>query len=84
MWGNKELAHQLQVSAYSHNRNLHRPLVAPPYQPIAEPTEQSRAIAEQLAGYRVRRGFLREFEEVVSFLVDGGDIYRPGSRFWQN
>jgi hypothetical protein len=69
MWGNHELAHQLQTSAYSHNRNLHRPLVAPPYQPIPEPGEQSQAIAAQLAGYRVRRGFLREFEETVSLLV---------------
>lgn len=69
MWGNKDLAHQFQVSAYAHNRNLHRPLVAPPYQPIPEPGEQSQAIANQLCGYRVRRGFLREFEETVSFLV---------------
>ena len=69
MWGNHELAHQLQTSAYSHNRNLHRPLVAPPYQPIPEPGEQAQAIAAQLAGYRVRRGFLREFEETVSLLV---------------
>lgn len=69
MWGNQELAHRLQTSAYSRNRNLHRPLVAPPYQPISEPGEQSQAMATQLAGYRVRRGFLREFEETVSFLV---------------
>lgn len=69
MWGNHDLAHQLQTSAYSHNRNLHRPLVAPPYQTIPEPGEQSQAIAAQLTGYRVRRGFLREFEETVSLLV---------------
>lgn len=69
MWGNRELAHQFQTSAYSHNRNLHRPLVAPPYQPVHEPGEQAQAIAAQLASYRLRRGFLQEFEETVSLLV---------------
>jgi hypothetical protein len=69
MWGNRELSRQLQASAFSHNRNLQRPLVAPPYQPIPEPGEQSHAIAAQLSGYRVRRGFMRDFEETVSFLA---------------
>lgn len=68
-WGNAELARQLQTSAYANNRVLHRPLVAPPYQPIRAPAEQSRTIAENLATYRMRRGFLQDFEETVALLV---------------
>ena len=68
-WGSQELAQQLQAAAYGHNRNLHRPRVAPPYQPIPEPNDQSRAIAGRLAEYRVRRGFLQEFEETVALLT---------------
>ena len=68
-WGNHDLSRQLQVSAFAHNRNLHRPLVAPPYQAIPEPGEQSQAIALQLSGYRVRRGFIRDFDDTVSHLV---------------
>lgn len=68
-WGSPELAQQLQAAAYGHNRNLHRPRITPPYQPIPEPNDQSRAIAGKLAEYRVRRGFLREFEETVAILT---------------
>ena len=68
-WGSPDLAQQFQAAAYGHNRNLHRPRIAPPYQPIPEPDDQSRAIAAKLAEYRVRRGFLREFEETVTFLT---------------
>ncbi len=68
-WGNQDLARQLQVSAFANNRNLHRPVVAPPYQPLREPGEQSQAIATYLSSYRVRRGFLQDFEEAVALLV---------------
>ena len=68
-WGNQELARQLQVSAFANNRNLHRPVVAPPYQPVREPGEQSQSVANYLSTYRMRRGFLQDFEETVALLV---------------
>jgi hypothetical protein len=68
-WGNEDLARELQTSAYANNRVLHRPVVALPYQPIRAPAEQSRSIAENLASYRMRRGFLQDFEEIVALLV---------------
>lgn len=68
-WGNVDLARQLQVSAFANNRNLHRPAVLPPYSALPEPGGQSKAIAQRLAGYRARRGFMKDFDEVVAFLV---------------
>jgi replicative superfamily II helicase len=67
-WGNRERAQDLQREAYSHNRNLLKPPVLPPYRPLPSPGPQERAIVRQIAEYRLRRGFLQRFEEVVAFL----------------
>lgn len=67
-WGHTDRAEDLQRQAYSHNRNLLRPKVLPPYRPLAVPGKQERAIVSQISEYRLRRGFLKRFEEVVAHL----------------
>lgn len=67
-WGHPERAEDFQRQAYAHNRCLTRPKVLPPYRPLAAPGAQAQAIVNQLTNYRLRRGFLQSFEEVVSFL----------------
>ncbi|MDZ4851667.1 MAG: dsDNA nuclease domain-containing protein [Pirellulaceae bacterium] len=67
-WGNKEKANALQRDAYSHNRNLLRPTVRPPYRPVLLVDEQAIAIAKNLSEFHIRRGLLKTFEDVVSNL----------------
>lgn len=67
-WGHPERAEDFQRQAYSNNRNLTRPKVLPPYRPLSAPGTQAKAIVSQLADYRLRRGFLQSFEEVVAHL----------------
>ncbi|AIN61277.1 TPA: DEAD/DEAH box helicase [Pseudomonas aeruginosa] len=67
-WGQAERSDELQRSAFSANRNLLRPRTSPPYRPLPSPGAQGAAIAAQLRGYRIRRGLLQRFEEVVSKL----------------
>jgi len=67
-WGHTERSDELQRDAYGNNRNLLRPRVLPPYRPIAVSNSQAQAIASQLKGYRIRRGLLQRFEEVVAQL----------------
>lgn len=68
MWGNKSRAEDFQRQAFAHNRNLIRPTVRPPYIALALPGPQELAIVGQLRDYRLRRGFLQEFENCVSYL----------------
>ena len=68
MWGNKSRAEDFQRQAFAHNRNLIRPTVRPPYVALALPGPQELAIVSQLRDYRLRRGFLQEFEDRVSYL----------------
>ncbi len=69
-WGNHNHAEDLQRQAYSLNSNLTRPKTAPVYQPLQSPSKQSSAIIARLAQYnpRMRRGFLNDFENIVSNL----------------
>lgn len=67
-WGNSDKAEDLQREAFSHNRNLMRPKVAPPYFVIPTPKPQAVAIVERVGNYRMRRGLLKSFEEAVSKL----------------
>ncbi|MFG6489744.1 DEAD/DEAH box helicase [Roseateles sp. BYS78W] len=67
-WGQKDRSDELQRAAFSANRNMLRPQVMPPYRPLPVPGAQGAGIALQLRGYRIRRGFLQHFEEVVSRL----------------
>ncbi|RUQ27881.1 MAG: DEAD/DEAH box helicase [Candidatus Competibacteraceae bacterium] len=64
-WGNPERAEDLQRQAYAHNSNLLRPKVPPPYRSLVIPGAQAKTIAQQIGGYRLRRGFLQSFEDVV-------------------
>lgn len=67
-WGNLEKAEQLQGDAFALNRNLFRPKIQPPYQPMQVPDDQARAIVAQYGRYRIRRGFSKKFEDTVSNL----------------
>lgn len=67
-WGNRERAEDLQRQAYAHNRNLIRPRILPPYRPLPIPGTQANAIVSQLKDYRLRRGLLKSFEDIVSHL----------------
>ena len=70
-WGNPSLAEDLQRQAYSHNANLLRSKVLPPYRPLQAPGSQERALAQRIAAFRLRRGALYDFEQVVAFLHRG-------------
>lgn len=67
-WGQGDRAEDLQREAYASNRNLLRPTVPPPYRALPTPGAQANAIAEAISTYRMRRGFLQRFEEVVAHL----------------
>lgn len=67
-WGQRDRAEDLQREAYASNRNLLRPTVPPPYRALPTPGAQANAIAEAISTYRMRRGFLQRFEEVVAHL----------------
>jgi replicative superfamily II helicase len=70
-WGHIDRAEDLQRQAYAHNRNMLRPQVLPPYRPLAVPGKREQAIVGQISEYRLRRGFLQRFEEVVAHLHHG-------------
>lgn len=67
-WGHPERADDFQRQAFAHNRCLIRPRVLPPYRPLSTPGAQAKAIVSQLTDYRLRRGLLQSFEEVVANL----------------
>jgi replicative superfamily II helicase/Holliday junction resolvase len=67
-WGSSDRAEDLQRQAYASNRNLLRPTVTPPYRPLPIPGAQANAIVRQLGEYRLRRGFLQSFEDIVVHL----------------
>jgi replicative superfamily II helicase len=67
-WGNVDRAQVFQREAFSHNRNLLRPSVLPPYRLLPLPGEQAELIVERMGDYRLRRGYLQSFEEVVTGL----------------
>lgn len=67
-WGNPERSTLLQQDAYARNRNLLRPQVQPSYRPLPIPGQQATKIAMQIGSYRIRKGFMQEFEQVVSNL----------------
>jgi len=70
-WGQVERSEELQRDAFGNNPNLLRPKVLPPYRPLAAPSAQAKAIAEQLQGYRIRRGLLQRFEDSTAQLHAG-------------
>lgn len=67
-WEHSDKAEAMQRNAFGRNRNLLRPKVLPPYRAVPQPGPQAQAIAQQLEGFRSRRGLLREFDEAVTHL----------------
>lgn len=68
-WGREDLALQLQQQAYADNHNLLRPRVVQAYVPLAVPSKQAEAIVAGINQFGSRRGYIAEFDEVVSHLV---------------
>ena len=68
-WGHTDRAEEFQQAAYANNRNLLRPMASPPYRTLSTPRKQAKAIASLINEYHMRRGFLKDFEEVVSYLT---------------
>jgi hypothetical protein len=68
-WNKKDLSQTYQQNAFANNRKLMRPQVLPAYVPLTKPGEQTKMIVEKLDNFRYRRGYLAEFDEVVSHLV---------------
>lgn len=69
MWGSKEESLRLQQKAYAYSNNLMKPRIAPPYIPLIKPSSQAAAIVNKVDEFRPRRGYMNEFEEVVTLLV---------------
>lgn len=68
-WGKTDLHQEYQRSAYSDNQSLLRPQSSPPYIALTIPSQQSQQIINHLDEYRYKRGFLSNFDEIVSHLV---------------
>ncbi|WMJ10113.1 DEAD/DEAH box helicase [Nitrosomonas sp. sh817] len=67
-WGHPERAEDFQRQAFAHNRNLTRPKVLPPYRPLLVRGEQASMIMNEFGDYRLRRGLLQSFEDIVANL----------------
>lgn len=70
-WGQSDRAEDLQREAFGSNRNLLRPKIPPPYRALPAPGLQADSIAANISMYRMRRGFLQHFEDVVARLHAG-------------
>jgi len=68
-WDRKDLAQELQQRAYGYNNRLIRPLAITSYTPIIKPGKQAKTIVAKIQNFVMRRGYIAEFEEVVSYLV---------------
>ena len=60
---------QLQHSAYSSNRALHRPSSEAFYTPLVAPTEQAENIADHIQKFALYGGALVDFEQIAALLV---------------
>lgn len=67
--GKQDLSQSLQRQAFACSRNLFRPQAAPSYTKLMIPSDQASAILSPLGNYRIRKGYLAKFEEIVSHLV---------------
>jgi replicative superfamily II helicase len=68
-WGREDVAQRLQQQAYADNDNLLRPKVVQTYVPLGVPGRQAEAIVARIDEFGARRGYIAEFDEVVSHLV---------------
>lgn len=67
-WGQNEKAEDLQRAARALNHNLVRSKVRPPYVQMELPSKQEQSIVDRMIEYRVRRGYVSQFDNVVSRL----------------
>ena len=68
-WGKKDLALEFQQRAYAQNRNLLRPSVKAQKYEVVLPGQQAESIVSKIGPFRFKRGYIAEFEEVVSLLT---------------
>lgn len=62
---------ELQQHAYSLWHNLHRPKKMQKYVRLVTPGKQSEQIVAKIIGYRIRKGYVAQFDEAISHLVPG-------------
>lgn len=68
-WGRSDLSQELQELAFSNNRYLLRPKIAPTYQQISVETKQVEKIVGTISDYFPRKGLLATYEEIITLLV---------------
>ena len=68
-WGKKDQAQELQQRAFAQNRNLTRALASTAVVEPTLPGPQAQGIVARIGPFRFKRGYVAEFENVVSFLV---------------
>lgn len=68
-WGKADLAQEFQQYAYADNQSLLRPKITPPYTPLTIAGKQAEAIVSKLIEFNPHRGYVTQFEQVVSHLV---------------
>lgn len=68
-WGKEELALELQQRAFAKNRNLLRPWAAALTVEVLLPGPQAETIVSRVGSFRFKRGYIAEFENIVSYLV---------------
>lgn len=67
-WKNHDLSIDLQKQAFSNSKNLFRPKIIQ-YTKLNNPGKQAQEIVSKIQFYRLRRGHLSSFDEIVSHLV---------------
>jgi len=67
-WKNNDLSIDLQKQAFSNSKNLFRPKIIE-YTKLNNPGRQAQEIASQIKFYRIRRGHISKFDDVISHLV---------------
>ncbi len=68
-WGKRDLALELQQRAFADNRNILRPAVKPGICEPVLPGKQAEAIVARVGPFRFKKGYVAEFEQLVSLLV---------------
>ncbi len=67
-WGQNERADDLQRGAYANNQNLIRSRIKPAHVQLHPPGKQEQAIVERMSDYRIRRGYVNNYDALVSKL----------------
>lgn len=66
--GDQTLSVGYQKNAYAQNRNLLRPPLDIQYEPLPQPTEQSKAIVKNILEYKLRKSYIEHFDEATKYL----------------